>query len=144
MSDRIFGALMLLLAAIYTWTARGFDPGFISDPLGPSVFPFILGGVLGGTALYLLLRPDTPAIWPRLKTMVQMVVVVIVMLLYAGLLEKLGFIIATTLTASMIGWRLGASPKTAMLTGIGVSLGIFGLFDMLLELPLPPGLLGGF
>jgi len=142
MSDRIFGFLMLLLAAAYTWTARGFDPGFMSDPLGPSTFPYLLGGVMAVTALYLLLRPDAPAHWPDPRHLLQMLLVVAVLLAYAGLLEWLGFIIATIVTVTVLGWRLGASLKIAVLTGIGVSLAVYGLFDMLLELPLPAGLLG--
>jgi putative tricarboxylic transport membrane protein len=144
MSDRIFGALMLLLAAAYMWTARGFDPGFMSDPLGPQTFPYLLGAVLAVTALYLLLRPDAPAQWPDWRHLLQMGLVVVVLVAYAGLLEWLGFLIATTLTVLILGWRLGASLKTAALTGIGVSLAVYGLFDILLELPLPAGLLGRF
>jgi len=135
---------MLLLAATYTWTARGFDPGFMSDPLGPSTFPYLLGSVLGITALYLLVRPDAPATWPVPRHLLQMGLVVVVLLAYAGLLEWLGFLIATTLTVTVLGWRLGARMRTAVLTGIGVSLAVYGLFDMLLELPLPAGLLGRF
>ncbi len=142
MSDRIFGALMLLLAATYSWTARGFDPGFMSDPLGPSTFPYLLGAVLAITAIYLLLRPDDSPHWPPAKILLKMVLVIAVLLAYAGLLEWLGFIIATLLTVTVLGRQLGASIKTAVLTGIGVSLVVFGLFDILLELPLPSGLLG--
>jgi len=142
MSDRIFSILMLLLAATYIWTARGFDPGFMSDPLGPSTFPYLLGSVLAITAVYLLVRPDPPANWPDPRHLLQMLLVVVVLLAYAGLLEWLGFLIATTLTVTVLGWRLGASLKMAVLTGIGVSLVVYGLFDMLLELPLPAGLLG--
>jgi len=142
MSDRIFGALMLLLAATYSWTARGFDPGFMSDPLGPSTFPYLLGSVLGITALYLLIRPDAPAVWPPLANLLQMVLIIAVLLAYVALLEWLGFIIATFATVFVLGWRLGASLKTATFTGIGVALGVYGLFDVLLELPLPSGLLG--
>lgn len=142
MSDRIFGALMLLLAAVYSWTARGFDPGFMADPLGPSTFPYLLGGVLAVTALYLLVRPDAPAHWPAPRQLLQMGLIVVVLLAYAGLLEWLGFILATVVTVTVLGWRLGASLKIAALTGIGVSLAVYGLFDVLLELPLPAGLLG--
>jgi putative tricarboxylic transport membrane protein len=144
MSDRIFGALLLILAAVYSWTARGFDPGFMADPLGPQTFPYLLGAVLAITALYLVLRPDPPVNWPSLHRLLQMGLVVLVLLAYASLLEWLGFIIATLLTVSILGWRLGAGLRTAILTGIGVSLVVYGLFDIVLELPLPDGLLGRF
>ncbi|WP_020677511.1 tripartite tricarboxylate transporter TctB family protein [Geopsychrobacter electrodiphilus] len=144
MSDRIFGVLLLLLAADYSWTARGFDPGFMADPLGPQTFPYLLGAVLAVTALYLLLRPDPTAHWPDLPRLLQLGLVILVLLAYASLLEWLGFLIATLLTVTMLGWRLGASLRTAILTGIGVSLVVYGLFDIVLELPLPAGLLGRF
>jgi putative tricarboxylic transport membrane protein len=116
----------------------------MADPLGPQTFPYLLGAVLAITALYLLLRPDPPAHWPDLKHLLQMGLVVLVLLAYASLLEWLGFLIATLLTVTMLGWRLGASLRTAILTGIGVSLVVYGLFDIVLELPLPAGLLGRF
>ena len=144
MSDRIFGTLLLILAAVYSWTARGFDPGFMADPLGPQTFPYLLGAALAVTALYLVLRPDPTAHWPSLQRLVEMGLVVLVLLAYAGLLERLGFLIATTVTVTILGWRLGAALKTAILTGIGVSLVVYGLFDIVLELPLPAGLLGRF
>lgn len=144
MSDRIFGGLMLLLAASYGWTARGFDPGFMADPLGPQTFPYLLGATLAVTALYLLLRPDAPAHWPAWRQLVQMALVILVLVAYAALLEWLGFLAATTATVFVLGWRLGASLKTAAITGVAVSLAVYGLFDMLLELPLPAGLLGRF
>ncbi len=142
MSDRIFGGLLLLVAAVYIWTARGFDPGFMADPLGPQTFPYLIGAVLAITSLYLVLRPDAPPHWPDLKRLLQMGMIVVVLLAYAGLLEWLGFLIATLLTVTVLGWRLGASLRTAILTGIGVSLVVYGLFDIVLELPLPAGLLG--
>ncbi len=142
MSDRIFGALMLVLAISYSWTARGFDPGFMADPLGPSTFPYLLGSVLGITALYLLLRPDPAAVWPPLKNLLQMWLIVILLVAYVAFLEWLGFIVATLITVSVLGWRLGASPKVALLTGVGVAIGVYALFDVLLELPLPSGVLG--
>ncbi len=142
MSDRIFGALMLLLALSYSWTARGFDPGFMSDPLGPSTFPYLLGAVLGITGLYLLVRPDPAAAWPPPKNLFQMLLIVILLVAYVAFLEWLGFIVATLITVSTLGWRLGASPKTAVLTGVGVAIGVYALFDLLLELPLPSGILG--
>ena len=57
------------------------------------------------------------------------------------LLEDLGFIVATFGAVAILGWRLGARPTTALLTGVGVSLGLYGLFDRVLGLPLPLGLL---
>jgi len=144
MSDRIFGALLMVLAAVYIWTARGFNPGFMADPLGPQTFPYLLGTVLAITALYLLVRPDPPAHWPGLRRLLEMGLMVLVLLAYAGLLEWLGFLIATMVTVAILSWRLGAGLKTALLTGLGVSLVVYGLFDIVLELPLPAGLLGRF
>jgi len=141
-SDRVFGALMLLLAGAYAWTARGFDPGLMSDPLGPQTFPYLLGGVLAVTALYLLARPAPRPRWPRPLHLLEMASVVGVLLAYAALLEWLGFLLATTATVTVLGWRLGARLRTAMVTGVGVSLAVYGLFDLLLDLPLPAGLLG--
>lgn len=142
MSDRILGVIALIISAIYIWTARGFDPGFMSDPLGPGTFPYLLGTVFACTGIYVILRPDESAQWPDIRHIGEMVIVIAVLLAYAGFLEYIGFLIATMLTAGFLSWRLGASFKTAVITGLLVSLIVYGLFDRLLELPLPAGLLG--
>lgn len=144
MSDRVFGALALILAIAYGLHARTFKSGLqvAMDPLGASTFPYLLAVVLGITGIYLILRPDPPPHWPDRRHLLEMAAVVVVLCLYALTLEEIGFILATFAVVAILGWRLGARPVHALVNGVAVALVLYGLFDQVLGLPLPSGLLG--
>ena len=44
--DRIFGAFMMVVALGYILNARGIQTSFMSDPVGPRLFPYLVGGVV--------------------------------------------------------------------------------------------------
>ncbi|MEM7172006.1 MAG: tripartite tricarboxylate transporter TctB family protein [Pseudomonadota bacterium] len=142
MSDRVFGCIGLLLAVFFIWQASQIQLGFITDPVGPKVFPYIIGGVLGLSSLYALIRPDPEARWPRLTTLFEMAVSLAVMIAYAVLLPVLGFVIATVFAAAYLTWRLGTSPLWSLVTGVLTSLGIYTVFHLILGLSLAKGPLG--
>lgn len=58
MTDRIVGALILLLALGYGLEASRMQVSFLSDPLGPRPFPYIIAILVGLSALWLLFKPD--------------------------------------------------------------------------------------
>ena len=61
---------------------------------------------------------------------------------YAYLLEPLGFIVSTFLAVMVLGWLLGARLWQAGAAGVAIAVVLFVLFDTLLGLPLPAGVLG--
>ena len=65
----------------------------------------------------------------------------VTLIVYALLLEPLGFIVSTTLAVGTLCWRMGARPIKAYLTGLISGVVVFVLFTYGLELPLPLGLL---
>jgi putative tricarboxylic transport membrane protein len=143
-SDRVFGALALILAIAYGLHARTFKSGLqvAMDPLGASTFPYLLAVVLGITGIYLIVRPDPSPHWPDRRHLLEMAAVIVVLCLYALTLEELGFVLATFAAVAFLGWRLGARPVHALVNGVAVSVVLYGLFDQVLGLPLPSGLLG--
>ncbi len=60
---------------------------------------------------------------------------------YALLFEKLGFPLATALMAVPVGMAFGGDWKQSLAGGVGLGLGLFLLFDKLLDVVLPTGLL---
>ncbi|HEY7820153.1 MAG TPA: hypothetical protein VIG29_18165, partial [Vicinamibacteria bacterium] len=52
------GAILLPLSTLYVVEARGFETGFIADPIGPRAFPVGIGllGSLVGVALFFTAR----------------------------------------------------------------------------------------
>jgi len=139
MSDRILGVVCLALAALLIWRATLIETGFIVDPLGPKAFPIIIGSVLGLAGLYPLFRPDPAPSWPPLKGFLEIAVAVAVMVAYALLLPEVGFVIATAVAASILAWRLGCRMVRAVIVGISISLGIYVIFHLILNLSLARG-----
>ena len=63
------------------------------------------------------------------------------MLVYALLFELLGFALATAVMAVPIGLAFGGSFKQSAIGGAGLGLALFFLFDKVLDVTLPTGLL---
>lgn len=140
--DRLLGLGLLVLAAAYGWVAQQWpEPFGGSEAVGPETFPTILAWVLGLSSLYLIVRPDPDETWPMGRTALEMVIAVLVLVVYAWLMEPLGFIPATTLTVGVLSWRMGAPPIRALVTGLISSVVVFVLFNTLLDLSLPAGTL---
>jgi putative tricarboxylic transport membrane protein len=62
-------------------------------------------------------------------------------LIYALLFEVLGFVVATTVMAVPVGMAFGGNWRQAVTGGVGLGVGLFFLFDKLLDVVLPTGLL---
>jgi putative tricarboxylic transport membrane protein len=142
MSDRIFGGIGLALAAFFVWGATQIELSFISDPVGPRIFPIIIAIVLGLASLVVLVRPDAPPVWPAAGRLFEIAVAAAVMVAYALALAEIGFVIATALAAAFLTWRLGTRPLGAVVAGCLTSLGIYVVFHLILGLSLARGPLG--
>ncbi|WP_102226559.1 tripartite tricarboxylate transporter TctB family protein [Acidimangrovimonas sediminis] len=142
MSDRIFGAVGLLLAAFYAYAATLIQESFLTDTVGPKAFPFIIAGVLALASIAIILRPDAEPQWPALPRLVEILAAVVVMLIYAQTLKIVGFVIATTVASAYLSWRLGSKPLAAVLAGIGTAVGIYIVFHLALGLSLARGPFG--
>lgn len=142
LGDRILGLGLLLLAVAYGWAAQQWpEPFGGAEGVGPETFPTILSVVLVAGSLYLMIKPDPDADWPVGKSALELLVSVVVLVVYAFLLEPLGFIISTTLAVGVLSWRMGAAPLRAFLTGLISAVVVFVLFNYGLSLSLPAGLL---
>lgn len=140
--DRILGLGLLVLAVAYGWVAQQWpEPFGGAETVGPETFPTILSVVLALSSLYLIVKPDPDAHWPVGRTALELVIAIAVLVIYAFLLEPLGFVIATTGAVGTLCWRMGARPGGAFLTGLIGAVVVFLLFNNLLELSLPAGLL---
>jgi putative tricarboxylic transport membrane protein len=142
-SDRLTGLVLLALAVAYGVTAGGYQ-AMIGDPMGPAVFPMALAIALGLLSLYLVVRPDREPNWPRGRALLKQVLTLVAFVAYAWLLEPLGFLVSTFLAVVVLGWLLGARLWQAGAGAIAIAAVLFVLFDTLLGLPLPAGLLGLF
>ncbi|MGJ8583952.1 MAG: tripartite tricarboxylate transporter TctB family protein [Marinosulfonomonas sp.] len=142
MSDRIFGAVGLLLAIGFAFAALAIEESFLSDAVGPKAFPLIISVILGLSSIVIALRPDEEPKWPTLGRLTEVLAAAVVMILYAELLPELGFVIATVFAAAYLTWRLGSGLIGSILTGLGTSIGIYVIFHLVLGLSLARGPLG--
>lgn len=56
-ADRVLGIAMVLLAAIYLVATSRMPPVTLGDPLGPAVFPYVVGSLMALTGAVLAVAP---------------------------------------------------------------------------------------
>ncbi|SMX41064.1 tripartite tricarboxylate transporter TctB family protein [Maliponia aquimaris] len=142
MSDRILGGVGLALAMLFIWQATLIQESPFSDVVGPKAFPIIIAVMLATSSLYFIVKPDPSPTWPNAGRLLEIVLAIAVMLLYAQLLPVLGFVTATAAASAYLGWRLGSTPVQALIAGVLTSGGIYLVFRVILGLSLAKGPLG--
>jgi putative tricarboxylic transport membrane protein len=141
MSDRILGAVCIVMAAAMAWFAQAYAPPFSYEPVGPRAFPRLLAGLMAVAGIWLVIKPSIVGN-PFAKGAVKLIAAsAVTVFVYALLFQILGFTLATALMAVPVGMAFGGSWKQSLLGGIGLGLGLFLLFDKLLDVVLPTGLL---
>lgn len=135
-SDRIFGAVVTLVALAYIASATQIQSSFLADPVGPRTFPMLIGSVAAFCGILVALRPDPDPHWPALRTLGALVVAVVVLVGYAYALKPLGFLIPTAITAAILSWQISPRPLHAAISGVGLSIGLFVIFKYALGLGL--------
>ncbi len=136
MSDRIFGLLVIVVALGYILSATQIQMSFLSDPVGPKTFPYLVGGVLILCALTVVLKPDDEPTWPPLAAFGKLLIAVVVLVAYAYALRPLGFLIPTALAAGLLSYQISPRTLPAAITGIGLTIGLFLVFKYALGLGL--------
>jgi putative tricarboxylic transport membrane protein len=138
--DRVVGLLCILLGLGAAWHAQALEVAFAADPVGPKVFPTVVGAVLALSGAILVIRPGAVAIeigaWRRSGTILA------ACLVYPLLLQPLGFILATTCLCFVAALAFHARPMPAAISAVGTAVVFFVLLDRILDLPLPRGPLG--
>ncbi|MCK0139983.1 tripartite tricarboxylate transporter TctB family protein [Aliiroseovarius sp. F47248L] len=137
-SDRIFGAVVTLVALAYVASAMQIQTSFMADPVGPKTFPILIGCVAALCGIIVALKPDPDPDWPVLATFGSLGLAVVVLVGYAYALKPLGFLIPTAITASILSYQIEPRAGRAVLAGIGLSVGLFLIFKFALGLGLVP------
>lgn len=140
-SDRILGAVCVAAAVAMSVAAHDYAAQISYEPVGPRAFPTLLAALIGIAGAWLVIRPSghSAAVAPgRLGALTGCVIATVI---YALLFQWLGFIIATALMAVPVGIAFGGNWKQSLAGGIGLGVGLYVLFDKLLDVVLPNGLL---
>lgn len=141
MSDRILGAVCVVAAAGMAWAAQSYAPAFSYEPVGPRAFPRLLAGLMAIGGAWLMIKPTLVGS-PFQQGSVRLIgLSVLTVFVYALLFEILGFPLATAVMAVPVGMAFGGTWKQSLIGGAGMGLAFYVLFDKLLDVILPSGLL---
>ena len=144
LSDRIFGLAMICVALVYIASAMQVQVSFLSDPVGSKAFPIGVASVAIICCVVMILRPDEEPDWPAMWTVVSIIISVILLVGYSYALKPLGFLIPTAIVSGALSYQINPKPMLAVLTGVGLSIGLFVLFKYILDLGLVPFGIGWF
>ena len=142
MNDRVFGVFTLLLSVFYIFSAYIVEESFISDHIGPKIYPYIVSFFLITSSLFLIIKPDIKPNWPKFSKLFEILITALILIIYAIFLPVIGFVFSTFFASSFISWRLGAKLTSAFTAGLIISVTIFILFRKVLGLSLATGPLG--
>lgn len=144
-SDRVLGIVCLVFGLWYVWQTRAFViTQFGSGPVGPKTLPTIVGLLFAAIALVLIVKPDESPKWASFGVWWRLAAVVATSFIFGQLIDRLGFIIASTILAVVIG-RLFKGPLAKLVPLSAVfSIVVAFVFNNWLELRLPAGWWGGF
>lgn len=135
-SDRIFGLVAALVALAYIVSATQIQSSFLADPVGPRVFPIIIGVVAAISSMFLVFRPDPEPHWPAARSFAALGFAVVVLVAYAYALKPLGFLVPTAIVAATLSYQISPRARFAALTGASLSILLFVLFRYALGLGL--------
>lgn len=143
--DRIFGLVVIFGALAFFAGALQIQSSFVTDPVGPRIFPMLIAGAAALSGLVMVLRPDPDPEWPEARFWIAMAGATLLLVGYAYAITPLGFLLSTALAAAGISWLISPRPVPALLTGAGLSAVLFVIFKFGLGLglvALPKALFG--
>ncbi|WP_372743058.1 tripartite tricarboxylate transporter TctB family protein [Neptunomonas sp.] len=139
MYDRLFAGTLLVLSGLIVWAALQLEVPFQYEPLGPKAFPVILGALLAMTSIWLIIKPDENKWHPSSEIVKKMLIGLVLMIVYAALFERAGFIVATFIVGGVFSWLFGETPKRAGLYALVMSVISYFMLTSLLQLNVPSG-----
>ena len=161
--DRWMGATLVGVGLAVAATARGYEVGFVVDPVGPRAVPYLVAGllILGGMGM-LRRRPTESAAatdagsptaalrgeeeqetqgpdLERESPVLAQSACVGVLLLYAASFPLLGFVVPTVLASGALARLFGGRWLHGLGVGLFLGLSLYGLFAWGFGLDLPVG-----
>ncbi|WP_460117317.1 tripartite tricarboxylate transporter TctB family protein [Pseudomonas sp. S2_C03] len=144
--QRIFASVLLLVCVGLALMAWPYQAAFSYEPVGPRAFPLLMLGLMSLALVYMVIRP-TPIVHseddPQLdrETLNKIGICVVLLLIFAGLFEPLGFILSSMLIGIPMARLYGGRWLPSVVVTTLMAIGLYLLFDKLMDVPLPLGLL---
>lgn len=140
--DRVFALVMIVLASIFFALIGGMEEPYSPGALAASTYPRLVLACVIALSCLLILRPVSGAQGTGILSM-QALAVILLVAGYILLVESIGFFVLTPLFLFVVPLVIGyrhhvANAATAFL----VTTALYAVFVLVLNIPLPPGLLG--
>lgn len=135
--DRIAGLAFVIIGVGAILHARSLSVAFAADPVGPKVFPIIVGAIMVVSGAVIAIKPSRVE-WEAGRWQ-RVVIVAIASLIYPELLVPLGFVAASILLMIVIARALDGTWLASVVSSVVTAVVIYFLIDTLLGLPLPAG-----
>ncbi len=140
--DRVFALVLIVLASIFYALIGGMDEPYSPGALAASTYPRLILACIIALSCVLIIRPVSGEKGSSIISMKGLTVI----LLSAGyilLIESLGFFVLTPLFLFVVPLVIGYRHHVATAaSAVLVTAGLYAVFVLVLNIPLPTGLLG--
>lgn len=144
--QRMFALVLLLVCIGLALMAWPYKAPFSYEPVGPRAFPLLMLGLMGLSLLYMVFRPtpikhseDEPPL--DRETLTKIVICTVLLLVFAGTFEPLGFVLSSMLVGIPMARLYGGRWLPSIVITTLMSIVLYVLFDKIMDVPLPLGLL---
>jgi hypothetical protein len=139
-ADRKYALAMLVLSITYCVAAFSLDADF--DPVNEKFYPFVLSVlmIVSSIGLFIWPSPHTTS-WPKGRNVQKIGLTFCAILVYCFVLHKIGFIISASVLMGICMWVFEGKRKWIVPVSIVTAIIFYIVFDRLLGLNLPVGLL---
>lgn len=145
-SDVVLGGVAVLLGVAVYLGSLNF-PHMADGWPGPGLFPRILGVLLalfGAVVVVEAFRPhESRELSYQPANIVKAGLVLVSVAIYVAVVQRLGFLPTATLLLVGLMLMLNVRLRVALPASVAVALLCVLLFEKVLRVPLPPGILGG-
>jgi putative tricarboxylic transport membrane protein len=145
-SEAFLGGAVALLGAAVFLHSMSFPPQQGGWP-GPGLFPQILAVLLvcfgGAVTVQAVRSTNTAVVSYEPAAMLKAAVILVAIAIYITVVQRVGFLITASVVTGGLMLLLGVKIRIAVPAGIGVAVLCVVLFERVLRVPLPPGILGG-
>ena len=140
LSDRKYAIAMLFFSMAYCFFAVSLEADF--DPTKEKYFPFILSVIMITLSVFLFFLPSQHTTsWPKWRQWLKIGLLTGAILLYSLFLGHVGFLISASLLMGVCMWGFGAKRKWIAPVSLIVTISFYIIFDRILGLNLPAGIL---
>ena len=140
LSDRKYAIAMLSFSMAYCYFTVSLEADF--DPTKEKYFPFILSVIMITLSVLLFFLPSQHTTsWPKGRQWLKIGLLTGAIFLYSLFLGHVGFLISASLLMGVCMWGFGARRKWIAPVSIIVTISFYIIFDRILGLNLPAGIL---